>query len=102
MDDFVNPVIGQGPAHGVNVGGVGLDERQVGPGQGAQGVDGGRRRVGQVVEDDHLTTGIVEGHRGVTADVARSAGNQDGHVKRPRGSGRQTGIDRRRRSAPRR
>jgi len=96
VNDLVNPVIGQGPAHGINVGGVGLDERQVGPGQGAQGVDGGRRRVGQVVEDDHVATGIVEGHRGVATDVARSAGDQDGHVRRPRGSGRRTGTGRRR------
>ena len=75
MDDLVNPVIGQGPAHGVNIGGVGLDERQVGPGQGTQGVDGGRRRVGQVVEDDHVATGIVESHRSVATDIACTTGN---------------------------
>ena len=89
VDHLVDAVVGNGPSDRVGVGRIGLDEREVGPGQGPEGVDGGHRRVGEVIQHDHVATGFVEYRRRVASDVARSAGDEDGHVRSLPESGRQ-------------
>ncbi len=84
VDHLVDTVDVECPSHGVAVPQVRLHRDQVGGGQRAERLDHPGRRVGVVVDDHDVASGVVQRHCGVGADVARSPGHEHCHVSLPR------------------